>query len=67
MEDLLRSSDSDSSSSRNQSPKSHTGSFWTTDDSNLPEDFFTEGFLPHFNTSLKNLSDLVISPTVPVL
>ena len=67
VEDPPSSTDSDSSSSRNQYPKSHTGSFWMTEDSSLPEDFFTEGFFPHFNTPLKNLLDLVIAPVVPVL
>ena len=67
MEDLSRSIDSDSSSSRNQSPKSHTGFVWTTDDSSLLEDFFIEGFLPHFNTPLTDLSEPIITPFVPVL
>ena len=43
------------------------GSFWMIDDSSLLEDFFTEGFLPHFNTPLTNLSDLVIAPVIPIL
>jgi len=38
-----------------------------TEDSSLLEDFFTEGFLLHFNTPLTNLSDPIIAPVVPVL
>ena len=67
MEDPSSFIDSDSSSSRNQSPKSHTGSVWTTDDSSLPEDFFMEGFLSHINTLLTNPSDPIMFPMVSVL
>lgn len=67
LEDLPRSTNLYSSYSRDQSPKSYTRSFWTTDDSDFPEDFFTEGFIPHFNTALTNLLDRIIEPAIPVL
>ena len=67
MEDPSSSTDSDSSSLRNQRPKLHTGFMWTIDNSDLLEDLFTEGFLPHFNTPLTNLSDPIVTPVVPVL
>ena len=67
LEDPPSSTDSDSSSSRNQSPKSHMGSVWTTDDSSLPKDFFMEGFLPHFNTPLTNPSNPIVVHMILVL
>ncbi len=39
---------------------------WITENSNFPEDFFTEGFLPHFNTSLTDLLEPIITPVVPI-
>jgi len=67
VEDPPSSTDSNSSSSRNQSPKSHTESIWMTDNSSLLEDFFMEGFLHHFNTPLTNLLDPIVAPVVLVL
>lgn len=67
MEDLLSSSELDSPSSANQSPRSHIEFVWTIDNSSLPENSFTEGFLPHFNPPLMNLLEPVLDPTVPVL
>jgi len=67
VEDSLSSTHSDSSSLRNQSLKSHTGSVWTTEDSSLLEDLFTEGFLPHFNTPLIDPLDPIVAPVLPVL
>lgn len=67
VEDPLSSSELDSPSSGNQSPKSHIKSIWTTDDSSLPEDFFTEGFLSHFNPLLMNPLDPILAPMVLVL
>jgi len=57
----------DSSSSRNQSPKSHKGSMSMTNDSSLPEDFFTKGFLLLFNTPLTNPLNPIMVPVVLVL
>jgi len=67
VEDPPSSTDLDSSSSRNRSPKSHMGSMWMTNNSSFLEDFFMEGFFPHFNTPLTNPSDPIVVPVVPVL
>ncbi len=61
------SSEPDSPSSGNRSPRSHTESVWTTNDSSFPEDFFIEGFLPHFNPPLTNLLDPLLIPAAAVL
>jgi len=44
VEDPTSSSELDSPSSGNQSPRSHMESVWATDNSSFPEDFFTAGF-----------------------
>ena len=67
VEDLPSYTDLDSSSLRNQSPKSHKRSVWMTDDSSLPEDFFTKGFLLLFNTPLMNPSNPIVVLMVLVL
>lgn len=67
MEDPPSFIEQDSPSLGDQSPRSHTGSVCTTDDSSLSEDFFTEEFLPSFNTSLTNPLEPILAPVVPVL
>ena len=67
VEDQLSSTELDSPSSGDQSLRSHTGSVWTTDNSSLLEDLFTEGFLPSFNTPLTNPLEPVLAPVVHVL
>lgn len=61
------SSEPDSPSLGNQSPRSHMESVWTIDDSSLPEDLFTARFLPPFNLFLTNLLDPLLVPVAPVL
>jgi len=67
VEDPSSSTKPDSPSLGNRSPRSHTRSIWTTDDSSLLEDFFSEGFLPPFNPPLTNLLEPVLAPIVLVV
>ena len=67
VEDPASSTEPNSPSLGDQSPRSHTGSVWTTNDSSLLEDFFTEGFLPPFNPPLMNPLEPVLAPMVPIL
>lgn len=60
------SSELDSLSLGNQSPRTHIESVWTTDDSSLPEDFFTTGFLPRYNPPIKNLLDPLLVRVAPI-
>lgn len=68
-------------SSGNQSPRSNTGSVYTSHDSSLSEDFFIEGLIPPYNPPIKNpLGPLLIQvalvprmcftapiPTIPLM
>lgn len=66
LEDRPSSSEPNSPSSGNQSPRSYRESVWTTNDSSLPEDLFSAGFLPPYNPPITNLLDPLLVCVAPV-